>query len=186
MRAAYAIAPLHAELAVAQLESFAPSWPVGAHGVALLQAWCMPEVQAWLADSLERLHAWKLRQVALCESLGWRCLPSNANFFCAQMDPAFALDGSPAQVNTNANANAEIAVASRLAALRSHGIQLRDAASFGLPGWVRLAVLRPVSQDALARAWHAIKNKKEVGLANNQVQVDWEGAAKNANPGSAV
>jgi histidinol-phosphate aminotransferase len=49
VRAAYAIAPLGADAAVAQLESLAPSWPVGAHGVAPLQAWTRPDVQAWLA-----------------------------------------------------------------------------------------------------------------------------------------
>jgi histidinol-phosphate aminotransferase len=36
------------------------------------------------------------------------------------------------------------------ATLRTQGIKLRDATSFGLPGWVRLGVLPPVAQDALA------------------------------------
>ena len=54
------------------------------HGVAMLQVWVSPGVQAWLADSLNTLRAWKARQLALCESLGWTCLPSHANFFCAR------------------------------------------------------------------------------------------------------
>ena len=36
--------------------------------------------------------------------------------------------------------------------LRRHGIKLRNAASFGLFGHVRLAVLPPTAQDALAVA----------------------------------
>jgi histidinol-phosphate aminotransferase len=38
----------------------------------------------------------------------------------------------------------------RLQRLRTRGIKLRDAASFGLPGFVRLGVLSPAAQDALA------------------------------------
>jgi histidinol-phosphate aminotransferase len=34
-------------------------------------------------------------------------------------------------------------------ALRAAGIKLRDTASLGLPGFFRLAVLRPAAQDAL-------------------------------------
>ena len=42
-------------------------------------------------------------------------------------------------------------------ALRDAGIQLRDTASFGLPGHVRLGVLPPASQAALRRAWAAAR-----------------------------
>jgi len=37
--------------------------------------------------------------------------------------------------------------------LREHGVKLRDAATFGLPGHVRLGVLPPASQDSLALAF---------------------------------
>jgi histidinol-phosphate aminotransferase len=84
VRAAYAIAPVGQEDAAAALEQLCPSWPVGAHGEAMLQAWTGREAQDWLAASLETLREWKARQIAVCESLGWRCLPSEANFFCAQ------------------------------------------------------------------------------------------------------
>ena len=40
--------------------------------------------------------------------------------------------------------------------LRAQGIKLRDCASFGLPGTVRLGVLPPASQAALERAWNAL------------------------------
>ena len=39
-----------------------------------------------------------------------------------------------------------------LCGLRQHGIKLRDCASFGLPGRVRLAVAAPAAQDALVAA----------------------------------
>ena len=38
-------------------------------------------------------------------------------------------------------------------ALRAQGVKLRDCASFGLPGHVRLGVLAPPAQQALAAAW---------------------------------
>ena len=136
VRAAYAIAPVGAEAAVSALDQLSPSWPVGAHGVALLQAWTEPGVQAWLANSLVTLRDWKARQIALCESMGWTCLPSDANFFCAR--PALPEGLSLAQALTQ---------------LRRHGIKLRDTASFGLPGHVRVSVQPPLAQDALRAAW---------------------------------
>jgi histidinol-phosphate aminotransferase len=134
IRAAYAIAPMGASDMAARLGRLAPSWPLGAHGVALLAAWAGAEAQDWLKRSLDALRAWKLEQQAVCASLGWICLPSVANYFCARPDVPYA---------------------DRAAALRDAGIQLRDASSFGLPGHVRLGVLPPVSQDALRAAWRA-------------------------------
>lgn len=129
VRAAYAIAPLGAQAAVAALERLCPSWPVGAHGVAMLQAWVQPAVQAWLAESLQTLTAWKTRQITVLQALGWTCLPSETPFFCARPGQALDLQG-----------------------LRAASIKLRDTASFGLPGHVRLSVQPPVAQDALALA----------------------------------
>ena len=135
VRAAYAIAPVNAEEVALALEQLCPSWPVGAHGVAMLQAWVSPGVQAWLADSLNTLRAWKARQLALCDSLGWTCLPSHANFFCAR--PALPAGATFQQI---------------LGALRVQGIKLRDTRSFGLPGHVRVSVQPPLAQDALRLA----------------------------------
>ncbi|WP_019573090.1 aminotransferase class I/II-fold pyridoxal phosphate-dependent enzyme [Curvibacter lanceolatus] len=131
VRGAYALAPVGAEPAVGTLQALCPSWPLGAHGVALLQAWCEPAVHDWLAESLPRLRAWKARQQALCHHLGWLVQPSQANFFCVQPTPAHA---------------------ARLPGLREQGIKLRDATSFGLPGWWRMGVLPPAAQQALAQA----------------------------------
>lgn len=130
VRAAYVIAPLHAQAQALALQTLAPSWPVGAHGVAMLASWVQPEVQDWLVACLDTLRTWKRRQLSLLARLGWACLPSEANYFCAR--PPQRLD---------------------LNALRqTHGIKLRDASSFGLPGWYRLGVLSPSAQDALDRA----------------------------------
>jgi len=138
VRAAYVIAPGpcskrargQKDLDIASVNRMAPSWPLGADGVAMLQAWVSPEVQAWLAACLPLLRQWKARQVDLLTRDGWQVAPSEANYFCAQ---------SPQPVD--------------LTALRqTHGIKLRDATSFGLPGWVRLGVLGPQAQDALAEA----------------------------------
>jgi len=126
---AYAIAPLGMQGAVAELARLAPSSVLGAHAVALLQAWAQPDTQAWLVQSLLTLRSWKARQIELLQGLGWTCLPSEANYFCAS--PPEPLD---------------------LQALRGQGIQLRDASEYGLPGYVRLGVLAPQAQDALAAA----------------------------------
>lgn len=134
VRAAYAIAPMGAEASVAMLTALSPSWPVGAHGVALLNSWVTPATQRWLADCLPVLRGWKEQQQALCADLGWAVLAgSQANYFCARLHLQD--------------------VSAALLALREHGIQLRDCASFGLPGIVRLGVLPPSAQTALRRAW---------------------------------
>jgi histidinol-phosphate aminotransferase len=139
VRAAYAIAPVDQADTAAALEQLCPSWPVGAHGEAMLQTWTGDEAQDWLAASRGTLREWKARQIGVCESLGWKCLPSEANFFCAQ--PALP-EGLTLQ--------------QALAALRAQGIKLRDTSSFGLPGHVRLGVLEPDRQDALHNAWQSL------------------------------
>ncbi|HZY18077.1 MAG TPA: aminotransferase class I/II-fold pyridoxal phosphate-dependent enzyme [Ramlibacter sp.] len=134
VRGAYAVAPAGAQALAAALEALAPSWLLGAHGVAMLADWCEPATQEWLAASLATLRAWKREQVALCESFGWTVLPGDANFFVARATVSAAQHGQ----------------------LRAHGVQLRDCASFGLPGHVRLGVRPPDAQQALRRAWEAV------------------------------
>ena len=135
IRAAYVIAPASGAngLAVA-LDRMCASWPVGAHGVAMLQAWCSRPCQDWLAASLLVLREWKQHQQALCTSLGWACLPSDANFFCARV----LVDDMPRA----------------LAQLRAQGVKLRHCAAFRLPDHVvRMRVMPPAGQDALLQAW---------------------------------
>lgn len=136
VRGAFAIAPQHAGAQVKRIKQLAASWPLGAHGVAMLQAWVQPQVQAWLTQSLPLLQQWKAEQIALCEGkLGWACTPSIANFYTARL-PVKDLPH-------------------RLLQLRQHGIKLRDCSSFGLPGLVRLAAMPPPAQLALKNAWLA-------------------------------
>jgi len=136
VRGAYAIAPLQAQAVVPQLQALAPSWVLGGHAVAMLTAWTEDAVQQWLRASLETLRDWKNQQVALCQSLGWQVAESEANYFCARLPQAL----SEAQWQR----------------LRARGIKLRDATSFGLPGWVRVGALPPASQQALAQAWQEV------------------------------
>lgn len=135
VRAAYAIAPDEAQAEAVQ--ALAPSWPLGADGVALLGAWT--DAQAWLADSLATLRGWKAAQDALCATLGWAVVPGSlANYFTARLSLPDVAD-----------------MPEVLHALRVRGIKLRDCTSFGLPGHVRLGVLPPASQHALREAWVA-------------------------------
>ena len=139
VRAAYAIAPLNAAADVAALNALAPSWPVGAHGVAMLESWVTLTTQRWLAECLPVLRDWKAQQQALCAEFGWTVLPgSQANYFCARLPLPLP------------------EVVAALLRLRAHGVQLRDCTSFGLPGVVRLGVLPPVAQMALRRAWLSV------------------------------
>ncbi|WP_307692260.1 aminotransferase class I/II-fold pyridoxal phosphate-dependent enzyme [Variovorax ginsengisoli] len=137
IRAAYAIAPTDAGDAVERVHAMAPSWPVGAHGVALLASWVQPSVQRWLDDSRTVLRHWKALQRKRCDDMGWHSLPSNCNFFVA----------APPVKD----------VAQLGGRLRAHGVKLRDTASFGLPGHVRMAVLHPDSQHAWEEAWRAVR-----------------------------
>lgn len=146
VRAAYAIAPRHDDgLSIAQaLDQLCPSWPVAAHGVAMLHAWTQDATQRWLAGSLVQLREWKARQLALCESLGWTNEPSQANFFFAT--PVLP-DG--------------VALPAVLTGLRLRGIKMRDTDSFGLPGGVRASVLAPAAQDALHNAWQDMSQSNQ-------------------------
>jgi histidinol-phosphate aminotransferase len=132
VRGAYAIAPLQGQGLAVALNALAPSWPLGAHAVALLAAWVRPDAQAWLASSRTQLALWKAAQIERLQTLGWTCLPSDAPFFCAR--PAAPLD---------------------VAALRTAGVKLRDTLSLGLPGHWRLSVQPPEAQAALVAALQA-------------------------------
>lgn len=147
VRAAYAIAPAQEPAdRIHALQQLAPSWPVGAHGVAMLTAWAQPGVQQWLQHSLATLREWKAAQLDLCAALGWTVVPGSlANYAVAQLPPA-----------------QQAHMPQSLQALRAQGVKLRDCASFGLPGHVRLGVLEPASQQALARAWARVLDMQPV------------------------
>ncbi len=129
VRAGYAIAPVddNAVLDAAAFRALAPSWVLSAEGVAMLQAWHQPGTQAWLARSRQTLALWMAAQRTALTRMAWHCQPSVVPFMLAR--PAHPLS-----------------------ALRGHGIKLRDATSFGLPGWVRLSAQAPHAQQALLQA----------------------------------
>ena len=129
IRGAYAIAPAHEKRAVQALESLAPSWLLGAHGQAMLQAWTLPETQGWLAESRVVLARWKQQLLDCLHEHGWQTLPSIATFLCAR--PPYEMDETY---------------------LRAHGIKLRDTTSFGLPGWWRICAQSPQAIEALSSA----------------------------------
>lgn len=145
VRAAYAVAPSDAPPALrARVQVLAPSWPLGAHGVALLQCWATTDCQDWLYACRATLRGWKARQVDALRHAGWQVEPSDAHFFVASRADGVGAGGPFDLKNV-------------LSALRRHGIKLRDGASFGLPGHVRMAVAPPATQDALMHALHTPK-----------------------------
>ncbi|MFN3956743.1 MULTISPECIES: aminotransferase class I/II-fold pyridoxal phosphate-dependent enzyme [Tepidimonas] len=134
VRAAYVIAPEDAGPGeLAELQALAPSWPIGADGVALLAAWIEPSTQRWLQATLGTLAQWKAALVQTLQARGWEVAASVTPFACAR--PPQPLDA---------------------AALRARGVKLRDAASFGLPGWWRLSAQPPQALQALAEALDAL------------------------------
>lgn len=140
VRAAYAIAPRHAPAGLlTRVRALAPSWPLGAHGVALLHTWTTTACQDWLRACHGQLRAWKARQLSALRAMGWQVEDGDANFFVAACADA-------------AIAAAVLDVKDLLETLRPQGIKLRDCTSFGLPGRVRIAVAPPPVQDVLLAA----------------------------------
>lgn len=125
VRAAYVIAPDQG-VQTQRMQRLAASWVLSAEGQALLMQLHRPEIQAWLADSRAQLRSWAAEQRALLAGLGWQQRHSCTPFWLARPERA-------------------------LPDLRRAGIRLRDASSFGLPGWVRIATLPPPSQQALLK-----------------------------------
>jgi len=125
VRAAYLLAPNVGAL-TQRMQQLAASWVLSAEGQTLLMQLHRPEIQAWLADSRAQLRLWTAEQRALLASLSWQQRDSCTPFWLARPDRP-------------------------LPDLRRSGIKLRDASSFGLPGWVRIATLHPNSQQALLK-----------------------------------
>lgn len=149
VRGAYLIAPPHSEEAVQWLQRLAPSWPLGAHAVAMLQTWTEPAVQDWLRQSRTTLQAWKTAMWEGFSALGWALNPSVTPFFCVAPDgDGFARHMYPE--------------------LQRHGIKWRDATSFDLPGWWRLSAQPPEAQQVLfplLREWQRAPHHFERQLA---------------------
>jgi len=126
VRAAYLILPaVSPRLDRTRLESLAPSWPLGADGVELLAGHTQREAMRFLHDTAPALLAWKMLQHRRLVAAGWKAQVSEMHFGLWQPPvPRPSLRAWHAE-------------------LRSSGIKVRDAQSFGRPGWVRLVTRAP-------------------------------------------
>jgi len=132
VRAAYLILPAVAlRLNRTELESLAPSWPLGADGVELLAGHTQREAMRFLDDTGPALLAWKMLQDRRLLAAGWKPQASEMHFGLWQ--PPVPRPVQPAW-------HAE---------LRRSGIKVRDAQSFGRPGWVRLVTRAPEQVEEL-------------------------------------
>jgi histidinol-phosphate aminotransferase len=152
VHAAYAIAPARlpacatlTDWLLERLAVLAPAWPLGAHGVALLSCWASEEAQSWVRSSLHVLRSWRRQQIELCQKrLGWTCLTSVTPYYIARWG----------QWSAGEDAASDPLHPSRvLPALRAAGLKLRDCTAMGLPGWVRVSVQPPPTQQALSLLW---------------------------------
>jgi histidinol-phosphate aminotransferase len=128
--------PLAPAALLQRLNLLAPSWPLGADGVALLGCWAQADTLAWVHACLPTLRLWKQSQLALYAELGWRAHPSTTPFGVVSWPQRGVLE-----------------MGCLLPALRQRGIKLRDTTSMGLAGWARLSVQPPEAQQALRQAW---------------------------------
>lgn len=135
IRAGYLLAPERDEVWTHAL-SLASSWVLSAEAVAMLMHWPSDDTQAWLSITRQQLRAWTAQQRALLADLDWQQNPSCTHFWLARPPRA---DMAPR--------------------LRERGIRVRDAASFGLPGWVRVSAQPPTAQQALQQALLEIESE---------------------------
>ncbi len=125
---------------LARLRAVRDPWPVGAHAIAAASA------ARWELEPSERasIVGWRRALAMGLTARGLRPVASDANFI-------LAWDGPRAH---------EI-----LAGLARRRIAVRDAASFGLPGYLRVAVRPPAEQERLFAALDALGGPAAGGSA---------------------
>jgi histidinol-phosphate aminotransferase len=96
----------------------------------MLTHWPSHDTAAWLAGARAQLRDWAAAQRALLTALHWAAQRASCTPFWLARPP-----------------RPDIALR-----LRERGIRVRDAASFGLAGWVRVSAQPPRSQQALQQA----------------------------------
>lgn len=138
VRGAYALAPAHRTDATEALRRFAPAWVMGADGVAMVEAFARPATQQLLARQHGRHRDLRDSLAAALQARGWMVSDSVVPFVLAR---------PPAPADEAARWHA---------AWRAVGLKLRDAASFGLPGWLRIAALPLAAQQRLLDTWDAL------------------------------
>lgn len=117
LRIGYAVGPVGL---IRRLEAIQPPWPVGGPAIAALrEALRVDDAQrARLGDVAAVREALRARFTAPADGRPRRVAPGHANFVLAEVGDAAAFRET----------------------LLRHGFAVRDAASFGLGGWVRIAV----------------------------------------------
>jgi len=135
VRAACLVAPSRPARAglAAAVRRCAPAWVLSAEGVALLTHWHAPDSARHVEDSRGRLRIDRAALRVVLSDLGWTQDDSTTPFWLAR--PPEDRD-----------------VPALLAGLRQRGVKLRDAASFGLPGRVRIAAQPPRAVAGLVDA----------------------------------
>jgi histidinol-phosphate aminotransferase len=135
----YAIAGLRLGYACANreiietLSRVCPPWNVNVAaqhaGIVALQQ------EKFLQESCDLAFSGKQYLIESIENMGWRCLPSRANFFLVRV-------GDASQIRS---------------ALLSRGILVRDCTSFGLPEYIRIAPATLKKNRRLVEAFAEIK-----------------------------
>jgi histidinol-phosphate aminotransferase len=144
VRGAYLILPMAAppSMEVATLKRLAPSWVLGADGVALLEAHTRPEAAAFLLETAPTLRSWKRQQERMLVDAGWQAQASPLHY--GLWKPPIDPTDFPRWI----------------AMLRVHAIKVRDARSFGRPGWVRLVCREPEEVQELVHLTDSLRNRR--------------------------
>jgi histidinol-phosphate aminotransferase len=149
VRGAYAVTPAGdgtRTLALCNaLRAAEPSWPLGTHGVAMLTAWTEPAAQAWLWDSLPLLRLWTEDLRSGLQALGLQPMASDTPFLCVRRPPHAKADW-----------------------LHARGLAVRDTASFGLPGWMRVSAHPPQATRALLQALREALHAEPLNELNDE------------------
>jgi histidinol-phosphate aminotransferase len=139
VRAAFLVLPA-ASVSAEALIALAPSWVVSAEGVALLTAHAERPAGNFLVESAVKLRSQKERCESLLEEAGWERQPSSLHYGLYRPPVALARQRHWFEL------------------LRVEGIKVRDATSFGRPGWVRLAARPPDEVARLIALTDAFRN----------------------------
>lgn len=127
LRAGFLVAPTDV---CSALEALRPAWNTGAPAQAAAAAALSPEGVAYTEGTLVRLADERVRLARALTLEDLAVCPSSTNYLCARAPD------TPALATT----------------LERVGIRVRDCASFGLAGYVRVAVRTPEEDDRLVRA----------------------------------
>jgi histidinol-phosphate aminotransferase len=124
LRAAYVICPEPDLL----LEHLAPAWVLDVAGAAFLEASVGDPALAWLDRVRPKLHRLRRETAELFRARGCEVAESPANFLMTRVGE----------------------VSRYCASLAQRGVCVRDAGTFGMPGWIRVAGAPAEARLALA------------------------------------